>query len=76
MNNDDINNLLMLDIIKINTHITEMEEVEEDLNKKAGNKRIWFSNGYKTGKWNMQVLGVHFKNKLKKTKYLLQIFSE
>ena len=41
MNNDDINNLLMLKIIKINTHINEMEEIEEDLHRKAGNKRIW-----------------------------------
>ena len=41
MNNDDINNLLMLEIIKINTHINEMDEVEEDLNKTSVNKRIW-----------------------------------
>ena len=31
----------MLEIIKINTHINKMEDIEEDLHKKAGNKRIW-----------------------------------
>ena len=76
MNNDDINNLLMLEIIKINTHINEMEVVEEDLNNKSVNKRIWAFQWIQNREMEYAGTWSALQDQVKKMKFLLQILSE